>query len=86
MATSGNFSAQAWAWKDPYVAALMEADDSTINLRISEAEHVILARAKELAIASGDHIQEEEAMEDALYALRALKTCLALHGGYAEAA
>jgi hypothetical protein len=36
--------------------------------------------------ASGDNIEEEEALDDALYALHALKSCLATHGRFAEAA
>ncbi len=43
-------------------------------------------RAKELFQASGDHIQEEEALDDAIYALRALKNCLEIHGGLSMAA
>jgi hypothetical protein len=43
-------------------------------------------RAKELFKASGDNIQEEEALDDALYALRALKNCLQINGGLAVAA
>jgi hypothetical protein len=42
-------------------------------------------RARELFQASGDNIPEEEALDDALYALRALKTCLEIHGGFATA-
>jgi hypothetical protein len=64
----------------------MEADNGRMSIRITNAERVMLDRAKELFQASGDNIQEEEALDDALYALRALKTCLEIHGGFATAA
>jgi hypothetical protein len=86
MATSGNLSLLAWGWRDLYVTALMEGDNHRMSARITNAERVMLDRAKELFQASGDNIQEEEALDDALYALRALKTCLEIHGGFATAA
>jgi hypothetical protein len=76
---------QTKAWKDLYVAALLENDKERIPPLIAEAERAIRARARELFNASGDHIQEEHAMDDALYALHALKSCLAMHGRFAEA-
>jgi hypothetical protein len=63
----------------------MEADNDRMSVRITDAERVMLDRARELFQASGDNIQEEEALDDALYALRALKTCLEIHGGFATA-
>ena len=86
MATSANLPSRAWAWRELYVAALMEPQNDRISARIADAERVILERARELFKASGDNIQEEEALDDALYALRALKTCLEIHGGFATAA
>jgi hypothetical protein len=73
-------------WRDLYVAALLEGDRDRVPNLIAEAERAIAERARELFRASGDHIEEEEAMDDALYALRALKSCLTAHGGLAEAA
>jgi hypothetical protein len=69
-----------------YLAALLEANDGKISVRIADAERAIVNRARDLFKAPGDNIQEEEAMDDALYALRALKTCLDIHGGFAVAA
>ena len=86
MATCGNFPNQVWAWRDLYLTALMEADKDKTPARIADAERAIVNRAKELFQASGDNIQEEEALDDALYALRALKNCLEIHGGLYMAA
>jgi hypothetical protein len=77
---------QSKDWKDMYVAALLEGDVNRIPLLIAEAEHAIVVRARELFASEGDHIQEEEALDDALYALHALKSCLAIHGRFADAA
>jgi len=57
-----------------------------MSARIADAERAMLERGRDLFKASGDNIQEEEALDDALYALRALKTCLEIHGGFATAA
>jgi hypothetical protein len=77
---------EARNWKDLYVAALLEGDKDRIPSLINQAEQAITARARELFETAGDHIQEQEGLEDALYALHALKTCLATHGRFAEAA
>jgi hypothetical protein len=79
-------SLRAHKWQDLYVAALMEGDREKIPLLIGEAERAIVDRARELFAAGGDNIQEEEGLDDALYALHALKTCLTVHGKFAEAA
>lgn len=73
-------------WKDLYVAALLEGDVDKIPLLITRAEQAIVGRSAELFHATGDMIHEEEAMDDALYALHALKSCLAVHGRFADAA
>jgi hypothetical protein len=73
-------------WKDLYVAALLEGDKDKIPFLIEQAERAIVDRARQLFHSTGDHIQEEEGLEDALYALHALKTCLATHGRFAQAA
>jgi hypothetical protein len=86
MATFGSHSPRHWAWRELYVAALMEANDERMSARIVQAERAILDRARELFNASGNNINEEEqALEDALYAIRALKSCLELHDGFAIA-
>jgi uncharacterized protein YktB (UPF0637 family) len=43
---------------------------------IEEAEKAILSRIKELFVSSADHIEEDVVLDDALYALRALRNCI----------
>jgi hypothetical protein len=76
----------AKSWRDLYVTALLEGNEEKIPLLIANAEHAIVDRARELFGTPGDNIQEEEALDDALYALHALKSCLAIHGRLAVAA
>ena len=64
------------AWHSLYQAALFETDRSKIPERIDLAEKAILERVKELFVANTDHIQEDQILDDALYALRALRNCV----------
>ncbi|MCU1300781.1 MAG: hypothetical protein JWQ87_1065 [Candidatus Sulfotelmatobacter sp.] len=64
------------SWRELYSAALFETDKKQIPCRISEAEKAIVARARELFAAGSDTIEEDQALDDALYALRALQNCL----------
>ena len=66
-------------WRVFYTEALHEPDHNRLPERIYAAQHEIELRARELFQLSGDHIEEEQALRDALYALHALKTCLDLH-------
>jgi hypothetical protein len=59
-----------------YQAALFETDRELILARIDEAEKAILDRVKELSGVDADHIEEEQILDDALYALRALRNCV----------
>jgi hypothetical protein len=86
MAASAVQPSKAAEWKNLYVAALLEANVEQIPSLIEVAERAIVVRARELFSAPGDNIQEEEALDDALYALHALKSCIAIHGRFAEAA
>lgn len=65
-------------WDKLYVAALFETDQTRIPSRIAEAEKAIVARARELFFSGADTIEEDQALDDALYALRALQNCLEL--------
>jgi len=64
------------SWRDLYIAALFETDTKRVPTRIAEAEKAIVARARELFSAGSDTIEEDQALDDALYALRALQNCL----------
>jgi len=66
----------ARAWHDLYQAALFETDRNRIPERIAEAEKAILARIKELFVVTADHVEEDQILDDALYALRALRNCV----------
>ena len=68
-------STPALAWHVLYQAALFETDRSKLPQRIAEAEQAILARVKELFVVQTDHIEEDQILDDALYALRALRNC-----------
>lgn len=61
-------------WRNLYVAALFEADHSILPDKIARAEAALVQRARELFYAPGDHIEEEEALDDAMYALQALRS------------
>jgi hypothetical protein len=63
-------------WRELYTAALFETDPMRITVRISEAEKAIMARAGELFSTGADMIEEGEALDDAMYALRALQNCV----------
>jgi len=71
-------------WKLLYLAAIGERDKSVLAKRISDAEHAIFLREREIfyagtpreqreALEERDALEEKEALEDALYALRALQ-------------
>jgi hypothetical protein len=66
-------------WRELYTAALFETDRNRTPARIAEAEKAIVARARELFSASSDTIEEDQALDDALYALRALQNCLEIN-------
>jgi len=69
-------------WHSLYHAALFETDVNMISERIAVAEKAVLARMKELFGESGDHIEEDLILDDALYALRSLRNCIN-HGSLA---
>jgi hypothetical protein len=64
------------AWRESYKAALFELDVNKVPHRIVEAEQALVARARELFDAAGDNIEEEQALDDAMYALQALRSAL----------
>ena len=66
------------SWRELYKAALFETDKNKLPARIADAEKAIVARARELFATSTDNIEEDQALDDALYALRALQSCLGM--------
>jgi len=65
------------SWHALYQAALFETNREMIPVRIAEAEKAILNRVKELFVVNADHLEEDQVLDDALYALRALRNCVA---------
>jgi hypothetical protein len=63
-------------WQQLYKAALFELDANNISDRIAEAEAALVTRAREMFHAAGDNIEEEQAVDDAMYALQALRSAL----------
>jgi hypothetical protein len=63
-------------WHTLYHAALFETNRDKIPERIALAEKAILARVRELFVVETDHIEEDQVLDDALYALRALRNCV----------
>jgi len=63
------------SWRILYQAALFETERERIPQRIAEAERAVLERVKELFFDTTDHIEEDQVLDDALYALRALRNC-----------
>jgi hypothetical protein len=71
-----NSSDSSLAWHSLYQAALFESDRAKIPNRIDAAERAILDRVKQIFHIEGDHIEEDQILDDALYALRALRNCV----------
>jgi len=60
-------------WRPLYRAAILETNKIVLPQRVSEAEEAVIARGREIFYADGTS-EEKEALEDALYALRAFRT------------
>src|SRR2546430_14875157 len=69
-------SAERPNWRDFYRATILELDSSRLPERIVEADNVVIARARELFHQGGDNGEETENLNDAMYALRALRSTL----------
>jgi hypothetical protein len=74
---SADISHRRQPWYAAYMAALFESDPKQILDRISYAEKLMLARERELLSQSGD-LTEQQALVNALHALRELCSCLKL--------
>jgi hypothetical protein len=73
---SSNSPDRGKGWAQLYLAAIFECDQTVAVLRIFEAEQAVVLRAHELFDASGDNLEEQEDLEDAMYALHALRSPL----------
>jgi hypothetical protein len=62
-------------WKTLYRAAILETNKNVIPQKVSEAEQAVLARGRQLFYSGGTR-EEQETLEDALYALRAFRSAL----------
>lgn len=60
-------------WRGLYTAAIFETDKDVRLQRVLEAEKAILNREREVFSGPATH-DEKEALDDALYILRALRT------------
>jgi hypothetical protein len=72
MNTGSSKSLDTRAWRDLYKAALFEVDNARLPQRIAQAEKAPALRARELFDIAGDNIEEEQALDDTMYALHAL--------------
>ncbi len=67
-------------WKSLYRSAMSAAGARVNPRKVTEAEKAVLARTRELLFATGTEVEmEREALDDALYALRALQTTVTFH-------
>jgi len=73
MNTDSSKSLESSAWRDLYKAALFEVDKTKLPERIAQAEKALVLRARELFHRAGDNIEEEQALDDTMYALHALR-------------
>ena len=73
MNTGSSISLNSIAWRDLYRAALFEVDKTRLPDRIAQAEEALVVRARELFHMAGDNIEEEQALDDTMYALHSLR-------------
>ena len=73
MNTGSSKSLDRRAWRKSYTAVLFEIDKTNLPGRIAQAEKALALRARELFHIAGDNIEEEQALDDTMYALHALR-------------
>lgn len=64
-------------WRDLYRDAILETNQTAACQKVCEAEAAVLSRVRELLYLGGT-IEENEALEDALYLLRAYRNVQSL--------
>jgi hypothetical protein len=76
-ATSGVEFMDPREWRAKYRSALLKINSPAIEKEISDAEDAIVARTRELYQQTGPDVEvERDALDDAMYALHALKSAL----------
>lgn len=73
MSKAISISSKRHDWKSLYMAALFDVNESRLPERIAKAEAAIMQREAELRQTAGDHIEEQQYLDDAMYALGALR-------------
>jgi hypothetical protein len=73
MSKAISISSKRHDWKSLYLAALLDVNETRIQERIANAEAAIMQREAELRQLTGDHIEEQQNLDDAMYALGALR-------------
>jgi len=74
---------ESLAWKQAYMAAILEKNRGEINKRIDDAREKLYARLREITVGEGgpfykhEHEEEIEAIHEADYLLEALRSSLA---------
>jgi hypothetical protein len=64
-------------WRAKYRSALLKINTPAIEKEISDAEDAIVVRTRELYQQTGPEVEvERDALDDAMYALHALKSAL----------
>ena len=66
----------AITWRELYRAAILELDPAKLPQRILDAETALITRATELFQDGGGSGQETQDLDDAMYALQALRSAL----------
>ena len=63
-------------WSELYKIAVFEVDEHSLSERIGRAERELIRRARELFLAPSKDLDEEQAIDRALYALHTLQDCV----------
>jgi len=71
-------SAELCKWRQLYLAALFETDKQKLPSCIATAELAMSQRARELFATPEGGDEERDGLQEALYALRALRHCVEL--------
>jgi hypothetical protein len=82
-ASSSSARSSNQGWRDLYIAALFENDKSKMANKIAQAQAAIAFERRRLMALDND-IRERQLLDNALFSLRALRSCLAIPPGTSE--